>query len=76
MAQKREQDTIINKPKQQIKMERAAMEAQMQMTLQMITLCKQKCLKASHSAASLSDAETMAINNCMKKYLEAPAIVM
>ena len=52
------------------------MEAQMQMTLQMITLCKQKCLKTSHSAASLSDAETMAINNCMKKYLEAPQIVM
>lgn len=52
------------------------MEAQMQMTLQMITLCKSKCLKASHSAASLSDAESTAIQNCMKKYLEAPQIVM
>jgi hypothetical protein len=57
-------------------MERAAMEAQMQMTLQMITLCKQKCVKATHTAATLSDAETLAINNCMKKYLEAPQIVM
>ena len=48
----------------------------MQMTLQMITLCKEKCLKRSHTDVELSSAESTAIGNCMKKYLEAPQIVM
>lgn len=48
----------------------------MQMTLQMITLCKEKTLKSTHSTATLSGAEETALGNCMQKYIQAPQIVM
>ena len=57
-------------------MERAAMEAQMQMTLQMITVCKEKVMKPDHRAATLSSSEETALQNCMAKYIKAPEIVM
>ena len=48
----------------------------MNMTLHMISMCKEKTLKRTHTAADLSSSEKSALTNCMLKFLEAPQIVM
>ena len=57
-------------------MERVAMEAQVTMTTQMISICKEKTLSRSHNSDSLSQAEQTAFQNCLMKYFETPNHIM
>ena len=57
-------------------MERIAMEAQAQMTMQMVQLCKEKTLNTRHTSDQVSDSEKTQFSNCIQKYFEAPQHVM
>ena len=57
-------------------MERMAMEANMNMLTQMLSVCKEKTMKRSHTAKQLSEAEKQAFANCLSKFSECPNVVM
>lgn len=57
-------------------MERIAMEAQVAMTTQMVSVCKEKTLSSKHSSDQLTDAEKGAFQNCIMKYFETPNHIM
>lgn len=57
-------------------MERIAMEAQVNMTTQMIALCREKTLSSKHSSDQLSESEKSQFQNCIMKYMEAPNHIM
>lgn len=53
-----------------------AMEANMNMLTQMLSVCKEKTMKRSHTGKTLSDAEKQAFSNCLSKFSECPNVVM
>lgn len=57
-------------------MERMAMEANMNMLTQMLSVCKEKTMKRSHTSKQLSDAEKQAFSNCLSKFADCPNVVM
>ena len=57
-------------------MEKAAMEAQLQMTMQMLQTCREKTMRQTHSATTLDSSEEAAMSNCLQKYIQCPQIVM
>ena len=52
------------------------MEAQVNMTTQLVQVCKERTLNKRHSTEQLSDAEKIAFQNCVRKYFETPNHVM
>ena len=57
-------------------MERIAMEAQVAMTTQMVSVRKEKTLSSKHNTDQLSDSERTAFQNCITKYFETPNHIM
>jgi len=57
-------------------MDRIAMEAQVNMTTQMVQVCKEKTLLKKHTTDTLSESEKTAFGNCIMKYFEAPNHIM
>lgn len=57
-------------------MERIAMEAQVSMTTQMVSVCKQKTLSTKHTSEQLAAGEKSAFQNCVMKYFETPNHIM
>ena len=52
--------------------ERVMMEAQAEMMTMMLTVCRQKTQKTSHSSDKVSDDEKRQFSNCIMKFMEAP----
>ena len=57
-------------------MERLAMEAQVQMTTNMLQVCREKTLRKAHGSDQLSADEKDAFQNCVAKFFQTPQHVM
>ena len=57
-------------------MERLAMEAQVQMTTNMLAVCREKTLRKAHGSDSLSSDEKESFQNCVSKFFQTPQHVM
>ena len=52
--------------------ERLMMEAQGDMMQMMMSICRAKTQKPSHSSGDIDANEKKAMENCLKKFMEAP----
>ena len=57
-------------------MDRAAAEANIALMSKMMSICRDKTLKKSHSSDQLSADEKKSFHNCVLKFFETPNHVM
>jgi hypothetical protein len=57
-------------------MERAAAEANIQLMSKMLSICREKTLKKTHTTDTLSADEKKQFQNCVLKFFETPNHVM
>lgn len=57
-------------------MERAAAEANIALMSKMLSICREKTLKKTHSSDQLSADEKKQFQNCVLKFFETPNHVM
>ena len=57
-------------------MDKIQQEMQLNMIDGMMSQCKEKTMKSTHTARELSNSEQQAFMNCLMKYNEMPNIVM
>ena len=56
--------------------DRIAMEGNAELVHTMMTVCRERTLKKSHTSAELSATEKTEFQNCILKYFEAPNHIM